>query len=181
MGLDKKPTPPPKRVKEDEGREESVLSPKDGAGMETERTGDDASSHSECKTSQPQDVKTQVKKETAEEDKVRDGIMTETSEYKKNHDYAKKYIKRELFQILSIQCISKNFLSPSDYEEDFEADDEGPADDDRAKEKKSSSPSPGTERQVKEERDASETEDDEKYGGGISCLNTSFKYCMRRK
>ncbi|KAA8590004.1 hypothetical protein FQN60_013369 [Etheostoma spectabile] len=133
MGLDKKPTPPPKRVKEDGGREETVLSPKGGAEMETERTGDNASSHSECKTSQPQDVKTQVKKETADEDKVRD-----------------------------------------DYEEDFEADDEGPADDDRAKEKKSSSPSRGTERQVKEERDASETEDDEKDEDMKSRSGSSF-------
>ncbi|XP_034738195.1 glutamate-rich protein 3 [Etheostoma cragini] len=133
MGLDKKPTPPPKRVKEHGGREEAVLSPKDGAEMETERTGDNASSHSEYKTSQPQDVKTQVKKETADEDKVRD-----------------------------------------DYEEDFEADDEGPADDDRAKEKKSSSPSRGTQRQVKEESDASETEDDENDEDMKSRSGSSF-------
>lgn len=53
-----------------------------------------------------------------------------------------------------------NFLHVfSDYEEDFEADDEGPAE-----EKKSSSPTGETERQV-QERDASETEDDEKDGG----------------
>lgn len=54
--------------------------------------------------------------------------------------------------------------SSSDYEEDFEADDEGAADDAEAKEKESISPSGGTERQVKE-REASETEDDEKDGG----------------
>ncbi|XP_068581972.1 glutamate-rich protein 3 [Cebidichthys violaceus] len=72
MGLDKKPSPPPKRVKEDEGREESVTSHKDAAEMEKERTGDDAASHSECETSQPQDTKTQVTEETAAEDKVRD-------------------------------------------------------------------------------------------------------------
>lgn len=54
--------------------------------------------------------------------------------------------------------------SSSDYEEDFEADDEGPADDAEAKEKKSSSPVGETERQVKE-RDTSETEDDKKNGG----------------
>lgn len=76
MGLDKKPTPPPKRVKEDGGREESVPSPKDAPEMETERTGDEAASHSECETRQPQDMETQVEEETAaEEDKVRDGIM----------------------------------------------------------------------------------------------------------
>ncbi|XP_054459438.1 LOW QUALITY PROTEIN: glutamate-rich protein 3 [Anoplopoma fimbria] len=121
MGLDKKPTPPPKRVKEDEGREESVSSHKDAPEMETERTGDDAASHSECETSQPQDTETQIQEETAaKEDKVRD-----------------------------------------DYEEDFEADDEGPPEDVDAKEKKTLSPSGENERQVKE-RDASESEDDEK-------------------
>ncbi|XP_044055810.1 glutamate-rich protein 3 isoform X2 [Siniperca chuatsi] len=73
MGLDKKPTPPPKRVKDDGGREEPVISPKDASEMETERTQEDTSSHSECETSQPQDMETQVKEETAaEEDKVRD-------------------------------------------------------------------------------------------------------------
>ncbi|XP_030583850.1 glutamate-rich protein 3 [Archocentrus centrarchus] len=71
MGLDKKPTPPPKRVKEDTRREESVSSPKNAPEMETERTGEDVGSHSECETSQPQE--TPVKEETApEEDKDRD-------------------------------------------------------------------------------------------------------------
>ncbi len=85
MGLDKKPTPPPKRVKEGGGRVESVISPKDAPEMERERPGEDAASHSECETTQPQDMETEVKEETAaEEDKVRDGIMAETSEYKKN-------------------------------------------------------------------------------------------------
>eukprot|EP00064_Thunnus_orientalis_P011905 superscaffoldBa00001768_g11937 len=121
MGLDKKPTPPPKRVKDDGGREETVSSPKTTAEMEMERTGEDAGSHSELETSQPQDLATQVKEETApEEDKLRD-----------------------------------------DYEEDFEADDEGPVEDAEEKEKKSPSPSIETEKQVRE-RDASETEDDEK-------------------
>lgn len=79
MGLDKKPTPPPKRVKEDGGREESVISPKDAPCLlnETGKSVEDAASHSECETSQPQDMETQVKEEpAAEEDKVRDGIMT---------------------------------------------------------------------------------------------------------
>uniref|UniRef100_A0A3B4YYF4 Glutamate rich 3 n=1 Tax=Stegastes partitus TaxID=144197 RepID=A0A3B4YYF4_9TELE len=70
MGLDKKPTPPPKRVREDVGREESVSSPKDAPEMETERTGEDAASQSECETSQPQDMETQVEEKAApEEDK----------------------------------------------------------------------------------------------------------------
>ncbi|AWP10997.1 putative glutamate-rich protein 3 [Scophthalmus maximus] len=52
MGLDKKPTPPPKRVKDEGGGggEESVTSPKDGPEMETGQTGEDAVSHSDCKT-----------------------------------------------------------------------------------------------------------------------------------
>lgn len=54
--------------------------------------------------------------------------------------------------------------SSSDYEEDFEADDEGPTEDAEAKEKKSPSPFTETESQVKE-RNAFETEDDEKDGG----------------
>ncbi|XP_030288593.1 glutamate-rich protein 3 [Sparus aurata] len=121
MGLDKKPTPPPKRVREDGGREDSLISLKDAPELNTERDGEDAASHSEGETSQQQDMETHVKEETAAvEDKVRD-----------------------------------------DYEEDFEADDEGPVGDAEAKEKKSPSPSSETQRQVKE-RDASETEDDEK-------------------
>ncbi|KAJ4943154.1 hypothetical protein JOQ06_005659 [Pogonophryne albipinna] len=116
MGLDKKPTPPPKRVKDDGVREESVSSLKEAPVMETERTADN---ESECETSRPQDMETEVKEATAaEEDKVKD-----------------------------------------DYEEDFEADDEGPVED--AEVKKSPSPSQETESQTKE-GDASETEDDEK-------------------
>lgn len=74
MGLDKKPIPPPKRVKDDVGREESVASPKDPADMETEVAGEDAASHSGCETGQQQDTENQVKDETAAEDKVRNGI-----------------------------------------------------------------------------------------------------------
>uniref|UniRef100_A0A3Q1EQA9 Glutamate rich 3 n=1 Tax=Acanthochromis polyacanthus TaxID=80966 RepID=A0A3Q1EQA9_9TELE len=120
MGLDKKPTPPPKRVRENVEREESVNSPKDAPEMEAERTGEDAASQSECETSQPQDMETQVEEETApEEDRVR-----------------------------------------NDYEEDFEADDEAPAEDD-VKEEKSPSPAIETEKQATE-KEVSETEDDEK-------------------
>lgn len=50
-----------------------------------------------------------------------------------------------------------------DYEEDFEADDEGPADEAEAKEVKSLSPCDETQRQVKA-RGASETDDDEAEG-----------------
>ncbi|KAK2835641.1 hypothetical protein Q5P01_016125 [Channa striata] len=112
MGLDKKPIPPPNRVKEDERvghkREELVTSPKD------------TSAYSDCETSQQQDMETQIKEETAAEDKVR-----------------------------------------NDYEEDFEADDEGPTEDCEAKEKTPASPSSEAERQVRE-TDASDTEDNEK-------------------
>lgn len=85
MGLDKKPTPPPKRIREDGGREESAISPKDAPEMETERTPEEAASRSDCEISQRQDTDTQAKEETAaEEDKVRDG-MTETSECRKHN------------------------------------------------------------------------------------------------
>lgn len=77
MGLDKKPTPPPKRVREDGGREESLISLKDAPELKTERDGEDAASHSEGETSQQQDMEIQVKEETAAvEDKVRDGTVT---------------------------------------------------------------------------------------------------------
>ncbi|XP_034557859.1 glutamate-rich protein 3 [Notolabrus celidotus] len=113
MGLDKKPTPPPKRVKEDQGKEESAITLKEAPEMRTERRG----SHSEYETSPPQaDTEMQVKGEKAAE--ARD-----------------------------------------DYEEDFEADDEGPAEDTEAKERKPTSPSVDTERKAKERED-SETEDD---------------------
>ncbi|KAK5870152.1 hypothetical protein PBY51_024809 [Eleginops maclovinus] len=120
MGLDKKPTPPPKRVNDDGVREESGSSPKETPVMETERTADNDASQTECETSRPQDMETEVKEETAADGKVRD-----------------------------------------DYEEDFEADDEGPVEDAEVKVKKSPSPSQETEPQTKE-GDASETEDDEK-------------------
>uniref|UniRef100_A0AAQ6IRX1 DUF4590 domain-containing protein n=1 Tax=Anabas testudineus TaxID=64144 RepID=A0AAQ6IRX1_ANATE len=71
MGLDKKPIPPPKRVKENIEREESVNSPKDPADMDTEMAGEDAASHSGCETNQQQDMETQIKDEPAAEDKVR--------------------------------------------------------------------------------------------------------------
>lgn len=76
MGLDKKPSPPPKRVKKDGGRVESIIRPKNAPEMKIKRTGEDAASHSECKISQPKDKETQEKEETAAaEDKVRDGTM----------------------------------------------------------------------------------------------------------
>ncbi|XP_025759171.1 glutamate-rich protein 3 isoform X4 [Oreochromis niloticus] len=119
MGLDKKPTPPPKRMKEDTRREESVNSPNDEGEMETERTGEDAGSHLEGETSEPQNMETPVKEERAlDEEKGRD-----------------------------------------DYEEDFEADDEGAAEE--AKEEKSPSPTSERDKQVKD-KDASETENDDR-------------------
>ncbi|XP_061594934.1 glutamate-rich protein 3 [Cololabis saira] len=65
MGLDKKPTPPPKRLRGD-CPEESAMSSKHPPEMETERTG-------KCETSQTYDTETQVPEQTAPaEDKVRD-------------------------------------------------------------------------------------------------------------
>lgn len=74
MGLDKKPIPPPKRVKDDVGREETFTSPKDPTDMDTELVEDDAASRSGGETSQQQDMEDQVKNETTAEDKVRNGI-----------------------------------------------------------------------------------------------------------
>ncbi|KAM8873878.1 glutamate-rich protein 3 isoform 2-T2 [Spinachia spinachia] len=101
MGLDKKPTPPPKRVREDnEDRGESIVSLGDAPWMETGRTGDGETGAA-----------------AAREDKVRD------------------------------------------YEEDFEADDEGPLGDVEPNENKSLSPPGETGRQA-DEGDASGSEDD---------------------
>ncbi|XP_029939041.1 glutamate-rich protein 3 [Salarias fasciatus] len=73
MGLDKKPTPPPKRVKENAGRDQSASSTKDSPEVETERMVEDAVTHSDCESSQPRDMETQVEEETAREvEKVRD-------------------------------------------------------------------------------------------------------------
>uniref|UniRef100_A0A3Q4H2P8 DUF4590 domain-containing protein n=1 Tax=Neolamprologus brichardi TaxID=32507 RepID=A0A3Q4H2P8_NEOBR len=83
MGLDKKPTPPPKRIKEDTRREESVNSPKDEGEMETARTGEDAGSHLEGGTSEPQNMETPVKEGRAlAEQKGRDGTKPGASEHK---------------------------------------------------------------------------------------------------
>ncbi|XP_074525222.1 glutamate-rich protein 3 isoform X1 [Halichoeres trimaculatus] len=112
MGLDIKPTPPPKRVKEERRKEEFIIAPKAAPAMRTERIG----SPSEHKTSQPQDAETQVKGTAAVE--VRD-----------------------------------------DYEEDFEADDEGPVEEPETKGKKSPSLSVDMERTA-QQREVSETEDD---------------------
>lgn len=77
MGLDKKPTPPPKRAREDE---EMVVSPKDGAETDKERTDGDAASRSVSPSGQPQDTEALVKEESPpEEDKVRAGITPAVS------------------------------------------------------------------------------------------------------
>ncbi|XP_037325694.2 glutamate-rich protein 3 [Pungitius pungitius] len=100
MGLDKKPTPPPRRVEEDtRGGEESASSLGDAPRTETERTAD-----AETRAGEGADAG--------------GGKVGE------------------------------------DYEEDFEADGEGPPGDVEAEAKKSSSPA--------DEGDASETEDDER-------------------
>ncbi|KAM4549197.1 glutamate-rich protein 3 isoform 2-T2 [Odontesthes bonariensis] len=73
MGLDKKPTPPPKRVKKDGAQAYSAASPKNSPEMETERTAEDAASPSVCETSEAHDTETRVEEKTApEEHKVRD-------------------------------------------------------------------------------------------------------------
>ncbi|XP_024859700.1 glutamate-rich protein 3 isoform X2 [Kryptolebias marmoratus] len=55
MGLDKKPTPPPKKGKGDNAQEQSAESPLAAAETETQRTGDDDASHFESETSPTRD------------------------------------------------------------------------------------------------------------------------------
>lgn len=77
MGLDKKPTPPPKRVRENRPRD--FITPKDSPEVKADMTGEDEASRSENESSQPQEAETPVREETAvEEDKVRQGIDTVT-------------------------------------------------------------------------------------------------------
>lgn len=65
------------------------------------------------------------------------------------------------------------FFPSSDYEEDFEADDEGPVEEATVEEEKSPSPVRGTEILVQEEN-ISETDDDGNDGGSVSQLVCSF-------
>ncbi|XP_072245773.1 glutamate-rich protein 3 [Leuresthes tenuis] len=73
MGLDKKPSPPPKKVKEDKAQAYLAASPKNSPEMETERTAEDSASPSMRETSEAHEMETQVEEKTApEEHKVRD-------------------------------------------------------------------------------------------------------------
>ena len=96
MGLDKKPTPPPKRVKEEEAREESVISPKDAPEMETEMTGEDAASQSHCEKSPPPEVESRVKEaHVTVQSRVRDGIKQLYHEEKyKNRLFFTTYVNK---------------------------------------------------------------------------------------
>ena len=77
MGLDKKPTPPPKRIREDR----EPHSPEDAAqhtpemDKESESTAkEDAAAHSEPELSQPQEVESKIEEDIPpEEEKPRDG------------------------------------------------------------------------------------------------------------
>uniref|UniRef100_A0A1A8FLG0 Chromosome 1 open reading frame 173 n=1 Tax=Nothobranchius korthausae TaxID=1143690 RepID=A0A1A8FLG0_9TELE len=120
MGLDTKPTPPPKRKKEVSAQEQSADSPDspvDAPEMDTERTQEDAASRSESDTSPTRDPETRNKEQTA----------------------------------------PVGAKGRDDYEEDFEADDEGPVEEATVK---GTSPSPFNHTEKKEEKEASETDDD---------------------
>ncbi|XP_047230807.1 glutamate-rich protein 3 [Girardinichthys multiradiatus] len=120
MGLDKKPTPPPKRVKGDQSREQSATSLKDEPEMEADRTGEGAASYLERETSPTPKMENKNREQSAPvESKVRD-----------------------------------------DYEEDFEADDEGPVEDTTLQEEKFPSMLSETEKQD-QEKDISEDTDEE--------------------
>lgn len=70
MGLDKKPTPPPKKGKEDNTQEQSASSPLDAPERDTERTGDDAASE----TGPSRDPEAKIQEQTTPgRDKARDG------------------------------------------------------------------------------------------------------------
>lgn len=89
MGLDKKPTPPPRRVKEDnKGGEESASSLGDAPRTETETAGgDEAAAHPEREARRSRAAETRAGEGTdAGEDKVRDGTMSLTREYEKELD-----------------------------------------------------------------------------------------------
>ncbi|XP_064789011.1 glutamate-rich protein 3 [Oncorhynchus masou masou] len=73
MGLDKKPTPPPKRVKEEIIVTRPVNTGKDTAGVEEEMISKDSHSQPEPETTQPQDMETEIKEDIPEEeDKPKD-------------------------------------------------------------------------------------------------------------
>lgn len=79
MGLDKKPNPPPKRLKEDRGREESFTSLKDSPETQTQTNGENTASCSECESNRPLDTQAQFEERAATvEGKVRDGTDTVT-------------------------------------------------------------------------------------------------------
>lgn len=181
MGLDKKPTPPPKRFRENRPRD--VISPKDSPEVKVEMTGEDEASRSENESGQPQEAEPPVREETAaEEDKVRQGIDTVTVFV--HTDLTVENISNQapvLGAEVAVSVTSRDsrgakycMSSSADYEEDFEADDEGPADDAEEKEKKSLSPFGESQGQVKE-GDSSETEDDEKEGRSRLLFVYSFQ------
>ncbi|XP_055718117.1 glutamate-rich protein 3 isoform X2 [Salvelinus fontinalis] len=73
LGLDKKPTPPPKRVKEEIIGTRPLDTGKDTAEVEEEMIGKDSHSQPEPETTQPQDMETEIKEDIPqEEDKPKD-------------------------------------------------------------------------------------------------------------
>ncbi|KAK1896812.1 Glutamate-rich protein 3 [Dissostichus eleginoides] len=147
MGLDKKPTPPPKRVKDDGVREESVSSLKEAPVMETERTADN---ESECETSRPQDMETEVKEETAAEDKVRD-------------DYEEDFEADDEGPVEDAEVKVKKSPSPSQETESraLKGDASETEDDEKEEDIKSASGSSSSDSE-REESDAEVTKEDEK-------------------
>ncbi|XP_062308441.1 glutamate-rich protein 3 isoform X1 [Osmerus eperlanus] len=132
MGLDKKPTPPPKRVKEDVGRDVATHqdTPKDAPEVEEEQAGGDPGC--DPASSQPQDMETEIKEEITSEDQTKDG-------------------HRGVIHSLT------------DYEEDFEADEEGPVEDgEEKKDGKGPSPSLQKEEEEKEKHFQLDSEVEEK-------------------
>lgn len=88
MGLDKKPTPPPKRETGDQSQERSATSFKEKPEMEADSTGERASSHLERESCHTPKMETIVKEQSVPvAGKVRDGKILETAECLLNNDY----------------------------------------------------------------------------------------------
>ncbi|XP_034035524.1 glutamate-rich protein 3 [Thalassophryne amazonica] len=89
VGLDKKPLPPPQRVKQEEIREEMVTSPQEASEVEMEMSGNNINHE----TKHPQDMEMQTKEDTPlEDDKLQDDYE-EDFEADDAEDTAKKEIK----------------------------------------------------------------------------------------
>lgn len=78
LGLDKKPTPPPKRLKEEKGPEELAMSPKGSTEEQVEGDGGGAASRSDHGTNRAENMEN-PDPTSLEDDKTRDGKHPKTA------------------------------------------------------------------------------------------------------